>query len=174
MATIPYITHGSGSFTAAPGNVYTISASGDANAGVPVPLMTDQEAIGHYSQVSGYDPEKPETDTGLYQGNVGAHCKTKCFSIGDETEKIGGFVDCCIGSLNEVLHSVFLTGNSILALCRASRRKSSIFGSCQPTAMTQNSSVAFSTRSSAQTVRAVFDPWTAKNSRLACTTSTST
>lgn len=85
-------------------------------AEVPAALMTTEEALGQYSKLSGWDPSKPESDTGLYEGDVGHHWMTDGFVIGGQTDKIVGFADCDIRSLNEILYGVLLTGNSMIAL----------------------------------------------------------
>jgi len=85
-------------------------------SGRPEYIMTDEEALVQYSDLSGFDPMKPETDTGLYEGVVGKHWLDSGFTCGGQLDRIVGFADCDIRNLDEVKYAVQLTGNSMLGI----------------------------------------------------------
>lgn len=85
-------------------------------AEVPAEIMTDEEAESQYMALSGYDPARPETDTGLYEGDVGKHWLKQGFTVGGKLDQIVGFADCDIRDDDELKYSILLTGNAMLGI----------------------------------------------------------
>lgn len=83
-------------------------------ADTPALIMADPEALAGYEAVSGYQPGKPETDVGAYEGDVGKHWLTTGFQCGGQLDKIVGFADLNPQNLDELKYSILLTGNALL------------------------------------------------------------
>lgn len=83
-------------------------------ADTPDLIMTDAEALAAYEAVSGYDPTKPETDVGAYEGDVGAHWLKAGFQCGGQLDQIVGFADLNPQNIDELKYSILLTGNAFL------------------------------------------------------------
>lgn len=77
-------------------------------------VMTDAEALAGYEAVTGYKPDDPATDTGAYEGDVGAYWLKTGFKCGGQLDQIAGFADINVKNLDELRYSVFLTGNCFL------------------------------------------------------------
>jgi hypothetical protein len=83
-------------------------------ADTPDLIMSDAEALAAYSAVTGYDPARPETDLGAYEGDIGQYWLKTGFHCGGQLDQIVGFADLNAQNLDELKYSILLSGNAFL------------------------------------------------------------